>query len=80
MKKEVKKMDYSQFLRTPYWKVISEIVRRKADYKCILCSSSEKLNVHHRTYDNHGDELHNLEDLILLCGKCHEKFHDKDMQ
>lgn len=68
-------MDYYDFLKTPYWKAIAEKVRYKADYKCQICNSSEGLNVHHRSYENHGDELHHMEDLICICKDCHEKHH-----
>lgn len=68
-------MDYYDFLQTPYWKAIAEKIRYKANYKCQICNSSERLNVHHRSYENHGDELHYMEDLICICKDCHEKHH-----
>ena len=68
-------MDYHDFLNTPYWKAISEKVRQKAGFKCQICNSSESLNVHHRSYENHGDELHHMEDLICICKDCNEKHH-----
>ena len=72
----IKDMDYYDFLETPYWKAIAEYIRKRADYKCQLCNSTENLNVHHRTYEHHGDELNNLRDLICICEDCHYKFHD----
>lgn len=69
-------MTYQDFLDTPYWKTIARHVRKRAKYKCQLCSSSE-LHVHHKTYENHGYELQRCEtDLICLCADCHEKFHE----
>ena len=68
-------MDYIKFLQTPYWKAIAEKVRQKAGCRCQLCNSNERLNVHHRTYENHGDELHHMDDLICVCSECHEKHH-----
>jgi 5-methylcytosine-specific restriction endonuclease McrA len=73
----IRKRPYEEFLKTPYWKAIAGKVRVKFGYKCILCSSSQKISIHHKTYENHGDELRNLDDLIVLCGECHAKFHDK---
>jgi 5-methylcytosine-specific restriction endonuclease McrA len=35
------------------------------------------VNVHHRTYEHHGEEHQYLDDLILLCHPCHSKFHGK---
>lgn len=73
----IKGMDYKDFLRTPYWKAISYEVKRRAKFKCMFCNSSNNLNVHHRSYENHGDELNNLQDLVCLCNVCHEKHHNQ---
>ena len=70
-------MSYQDFLKTPYWKAITEKVRYKSGFKCNLCGSNKKLNIHHRDYTHHGDELHHMEDLICLCEECHSKFHNK---
>lgn len=69
-------MQYKDYLQTPYWKATSELAKRKAKYKCQLCNNNDKLNVHHRNYDNKGKEINNLNDLIVLCEKCHQKFHN----
>jgi len=67
---------YKEFLQTPYWKIISEWVKDKADYKCEICSSSVKLNAHHRTYSRHCQEhIYWEDDILCLCQKCHELFH-----
>lgn len=71
-------MNYHDFLMTPYWKAIAEKVKRYHNLRCQLCGSTEGLSVHHATYENHGDELHHLKDLICLCKDCHEKFHEID--
>lgn len=69
-------MDYQDFLQTPYWKAVASMVRKKNKYKCVLCGESYGLNVHHKTYENHGAEHLHLDDLTLLCSECHEKFHE----
>ena len=69
-------MDYHEFLMTPYWKAIADSVKRYHNHKCQLCGGTEGLSVHHASYENHGDELHHLKDLICLCKDCHEKFHE----
>ena len=78
---EIKKIcddiPYKDYLQTPYWKCTSELARRKARYKCQLCGKTNTmLNVHHKTYENKGKEINNLDDLIVLCKNCHQKFHD----
>ena len=69
------KLDYQDFLQTPYWKAISDKVKRKAKYRCIICNSNSSLSTHHRCYTHHGDEIHHLEDLICICQECHNKHH-----
>jgi len=70
-------MDYYEFLGTIYWKVVRRYVLWKRQYKCELCNSNGKLNVHHKSYEHRGYELYHLEDLILLCQECHSIHHDK---
>lgn len=69
-------LNYRDYLKTPYWKLVSTLVKRKFDYKCQLCGSEYDLNVHHRSYKHRGEEIFYLEDLILLCYDCHQKFHE----
>lgn len=71
----ISSMDYKDFLQTPYWKAISMHVRYKSGYKCQVCNSKKFLNVHHRSYKHHGEEINHLEDLIVLCNNCHSTFH-----
>lgn len=71
----IKSMEYHDFLKTPYWKAIAEKVKRKAKNRCQICNGTENLNVHHRSYANHGEELYHLEDLMCICKKCHQKHH-----
>lgn len=69
-------MDYRNFLKTPYWFVISQYVRYKDEHKCRLCDAKGYLNVHHKTYEHRGFEVNHTEDLITLCGSCHSHHHD----
>lgn len=75
--KHIRKMQYSDFLNTAYWKNISFEVKSRAGFKCQLCGKGGSLNVHHRDYSIHGDELHNISDLTCLCADCHAKIHGK---
>lgn len=77
VKSRIQNMDYQDFLKTPYWKAIALYVKEKAGKKCSMCGATKALEVHHLTYDNHGDELHHLEDLTCICRKCHENLHSK---
>ncbi len=74
---KLRNMPYAEFLITPYWKVVRQRKLHLSGYRCELCSAKNGLNVHHKTYDNHGVEHDHMEDLIVLCLECHAKFHDK---
>lgn len=70
-------MEYLDFLNTPYWDAVRSKKLFQAYYKCSLCDSNINLQVHHKTYEHHGYEHENLDDLIVLCGNCHSKHHGK---
>lgn len=70
-------MPYDEFLQTIYWDIIRGYKLYKAHYKCELCNQNGQLHVHHKTYENHGNEHEHLDDLIVLCRDCHAKFHNK---
>jgi len=75
VKNTVSNMPYSDFLNTVYWRGVSLFIKRRDGFKCASCGSTEKIEVHHKTYENHGDEIHNLADLTTLCEKCHRDEH-----
>lgn len=81
IRQHIVEMNYQDFLSTPYWQAVSLYAKKKANFKCSLCNSTNRLNTHHRTYDRHGMEhIERVakEDLIVLCNECHEKFHNLD--
>jgi hypothetical protein len=47
--------------------------------KCARCSSKKKLCVHHRHYRTIGFEKP-VEDIVLLCGPCHQNLHERGNQ
>lgn len=72
---QLKNMPYKQYLLTDHWKQTRTNALKVAEYKCQLCNKNSRLQVHHRTYENRGDEKPS--DLIVLCSSCHAKFHNK---
>ena len=71
---ELRKMPFKEYRKTPEWRARRNRVLLRAGYRCELCESRGLIDVHHKTYDQYGDEL--LSDLIALCRPCHQKFHD----
>ncbi len=70
----LRRMPYANRRETMEWQVLRNQMLRRAGYRCQLCSASGvRLNVHHNTYDNYGEER--LEDLVVLCRPCHERHH-----
>lgn len=61
------------YLISDHWQKKRAEALAHANWACQLCNQKELLNVHHRTYENLGCE--NIQDLIVLCGLCHDKFH-----
>ncbi len=69
-------MSYAEYLRTPHWRFLSDAVKRRDGYRCLLCNDdSATLNAHHRTYATRGEEL--LDHLTTLCERCHTLFHER---
>ena len=66
-------MPYADYLKTERWKVIRRKAINRAGYRCQLCNSNKRLQVHHRTYKRRGCELPG--DLTVLCVGCHLKHH-----
>ena len=72
----IKQLKYNNgFLSSIYWKIVRDYILWKNHYRCVLCKNKEQLNVHHRDYENHGLEHLYLDDLIVLCQKCHSDYH-----
>lgn len=71
----IRRMEYSQFLKTPYWQLVTWLVVVAAGEKCRLCEHTQRLVAHHRTYRIHGREHRHLDDLTCLCRGCHHRHH-----
>lgn len=74
---EQRKVNYYEYIQSKEWRVIADEAKNKAGRRCQVCNCSEHeivLNVHHRTYENLGNE--SPEDLIVLCSRCHFVFEN----
>lgn len=67
--------DYHDYLKSEEWQKKREQVLTFWGNRCALCYSPDALHVHHRCYHRLGQEL--ITDLIVLCEKCHDKFHGR---
>lgn len=66
-------LPYAEYLRTPEWLARRRQAVQRARFRCNVCNSGGRLDVHHRTYERRGDERPS--DLVVLCHDCHEMFH-----
>lgn len=68
-------MNYRRYLNSRYW------INFKRDYfkhfpkTCIICGSTDKVQLHHKNYKHLYNE--DYEDVICLCRFCHAKKHGK---
>lgn len=66
-------VQYGQYICSPDWKRRREWAMQSGGRCCATCSSTKRLEVHHKTYERLGAER--LEDLIVLCQACHRAVH-----
>ncbi len=68
--KKINKLEYGKYLKSARWDNLRKFMYNRAGYRCQLCGEKkERLNVHHNSYDNIGNESE--KDLIVLCESCH---------
>jgi hypothetical protein len=71
---QLRKMPFAEYRKQAEWQVRRVQALTRARYRCQMwCSHDATLDVHHRSYENYGDER--PEDLVVLCRSCHQKFH-----
>lgn len=74
-KNELRTMPYREYLQTPEWKERRYQHLKSVGFLCQICNHDGRLDIHHRTYENRGDERR--QDLIALCRDCHDLFHSE---
>lgn len=68
-------MDYTDYLTSEHWRTFRRLVLERDDYRCVLCNSGERLQVHHRVYPQRYMEK--LSDCYTLCDRCHRAYSKK---
>lgn len=69
------KMEYQEFLKTPYWVTVRHIKMIEVGDKCECCGVKFGLQIHHLSYDARGSDHVRTDLLMVLCEKCHQKRH-----
>lgn len=68
-------MDYNKYIKSKEWRDKRNELFTLKGKECEQCGSTHKINVHHISYDNLGNE--SLDDLQILCFQCHMSKHDE---
>src|SRR6056297_3246105 len=66
--------EYKKYIKSAKWQKKRILKLNEIDY-CEMCGSTENLHVHHLTYEHFKNE--HMEDLQVLCKKCHMKVHGR---
>ena len=74
VKQYILSLKYFYYLKTSLWRIISEEIKRRANWKC-QCGCRENLQTHHLSNVHHGEEHLYMDDLQVLCRKCHQGLH-----
>ena len=70
------KPDYQEYLKSERWATLKKIARERAGNRCQVCNSKAALQCHHRSYDRLREDGE-IDDLIVICRSCHERYHGK---
>ncbi|MBE9193789.1 hypothetical protein IQ219_00240 [Synechocystis sp. LEGE 06083] len=68
-------LNYQDFLRTDYWRVVARNCRYNAWYRCQFCGLRDTLDVHHLNYDFRGQEILFPHTITCICRQCHDQAH-----
>ena len=66
-------VNYGEYIQSAAWRRKADSAKRRAGYKCQVCGSVERLEVHHNCYDRLGRERNT--DIVCLCRRCHQAYH-----
>lgn len=68
------KPEYQEYLQSDHWRGLRAVVMERDNHKCCHCGNPGYI-AHHKYYrDHYHDSL--PQDLITLCGPCHEIVHN----
>ena len=76
--------DYDRYMKSRHWRAkrIQYMKSPKTSNDCAACNKRYQSNfhLHHKTYERFGNE--DLDDLVMLCERCHSdvhKFHESNV-
>jgi hypothetical protein len=76
--REDHKVLYNAYIKSQAWRSVRARKLAASGYRCEFCQAEAPLQVHHRTYENLGDEA--LEDLIAVCSDHHRRLETPNIK
>ena len=74
--KKKKKSSGIQWTNLPLYRKNRKLCRIRDGWKCVKCSSTERLTTHHIVpRNNHEENDHSLDNLLTMCWPCHRALH-----
>lgn len=64
---------HNAYMHSTRWHILRAKLLTESNYQCASCQSKQVLQLHHRHYHTLGCE--SVDDVIVLCKKCHEMLH-----
>jgi 5-methylcytosine-specific restriction endonuclease McrA len=65
---------YDVYMKSEEWRRRRRLIFNRDGWRCTFCGGLGFLECHHLDYTRFGDER--PEDLVTICGPCHEEEHD----
>ncbi|HET8670599.1 MAG TPA: hypothetical protein VFM05_08245, partial [Candidatus Saccharimonadales bacterium] len=65
------KEGHAAYRESDHWKNLHAAKLKQAGYECEFCPSRKRFDPHHLNYRNGDWESCTVEDLLLLCHRCH---------
>ena len=78
-KRKAKKDQYSDYLKSPLWRRIKELVWIEKGSNCWICGGGASV-IHHQSYDEKTMNGDDREKLYPLCDRCHASVHFDDVR
>lgn len=69
---------YKEELKDKRWCKVRDMVMKRDGYRCVLCGSSNDIQVHHTIYKGIHAWEYPLNTLYTLCKQCHESVHNDE--
>tara|TARA_B100002019_G_scaffold290876_1_gene309582 strand:- start:104 stop:565 length:462 start_codon:yes stop_codon:yes gene_type:complete len=72
---------YNQYLKSDLWKeIIKPKVIKEHGGQCYVCGCKKNLEIHHMDYNKENLSGESTNNMIPLCGRCHEKIEFKKVK